>query len=178
MQANEWGPGAWKFLHACTFAVPANPDLSLQKSIKDYFTSLGDLLPCRRCAKHYKAFVKKYPIPCTSRDKLTRWLVALHNNVNRRRRAEGSNNTQLTLSAQSDVPYELVRAVYEYAETDENGAHVETQACDARTRGETRARAARAAITTAIVVLAVAAMAGLIIFVVRSCTKGLCPLPF
>ena len=87
MDTSEWGPAGWKFLHSISFAQPEFPNEAQQSYIKAFFTSLGHVLPCKRCSKHYLEFVEQNPVPAEKRSELTRWLVRLHNNANKRTRS-------------------------------------------------------------------------------------------
>ena len=81
---NYWGPGAWKFLHIISLAYPENPSVSEQKSAREFFNSLTDLLPCNSCAKHYTEYIDTNPVDVSSRDTLANWVVDLHNDVDKR----------------------------------------------------------------------------------------------
>ena len=78
----EWGPAGWFVLHSITFGQPEHPNAEQAKHIRQFFTSLGYVLPCKRCGEHYRQFVEQNPIPADDREKLTKWLVRLHNNAN------------------------------------------------------------------------------------------------
>lgn len=82
----SWGPPAWTFLHCVSMTYPEKPDTIEQKKYKQFFSSLGNVLPCKKCRVEYKIWLKKYPIEnhLSSRKALVRWLVRLHNDVNRR----------------------------------------------------------------------------------------------
>lgn len=82
MDPSEWGPAGWTFLHSITFGQPEHPNAEQAKHIRQFFTSLGYVLPCKRCGEHYRQFVEQNPIPADDREKLTKWLVRLHNNAN------------------------------------------------------------------------------------------------
>ena len=86
MDPSEWGPAGWLFLHSVTFAQPAKPNAFQQQKLRNFFESLGYLLPCMKCCKHFQEFVKKRPPPVDDREKLCRWLVDAHNNANKERR--------------------------------------------------------------------------------------------
>lgn len=86
MKTSFWGPHAWKFLHAVTFAYPDEPTKEHKKAALELFTSLKYMLPCGECCNHYcQAFDKqKIEKHLESRDSLSRWLVDFHNQVNER----------------------------------------------------------------------------------------------
>ena len=110
MDISEWGPAGWKFLHSITFAQPSVPNNEQKHHIKQFFTSLGYLLPCKKCSKHYREYLQSHPIPLDSRLSLTKWLVDVHNNANEENR--------------QNLPFKLPRYTYqdavdEYAYDDE-----------------------------------------------------------
>lgn len=78
----HWGPGAWRFLHAISFAYPENPTLDEKKAAESFFESLRELLPCKSCKNHYIENINTMPVNVSSRDTLTKWVVDLHNIVN------------------------------------------------------------------------------------------------
>lgn len=82
MELNEWGPNAWKFLHAVTFAYPETPSIRMQQKAKTFFESLGDMLPCKKCGFHWKQQLQQHPVATKNREALSRWLVMAHNQVN------------------------------------------------------------------------------------------------
>ena len=87
MDNQFWGPGAWDFLHSVTFDYPEKPSAAEKKHTREFFHSLKYVLPCLWCRKHYKDTIEKtMPIEphLGSRNALTRWLVDLHNSVNKR----------------------------------------------------------------------------------------------
>lgn len=80
-----WGKYFWGASHCLTFAYPENPTDDDKKTIKQYFESLQNILPCEKCRYHYKLNLTKYPLTndvLSSRYKLIKWLVDLHNEVN------------------------------------------------------------------------------------------------
>lgn len=81
---SEWAPAAWKFIHACTFAMPDAPDNAQQRAMRAFLESLSSVLPCPACAAHWQQMLAKSPPPVHSRDELSRWCVDRHNEVNAR----------------------------------------------------------------------------------------------
>ena len=84
-----WGEPAWTFNHAVTFGYPINPTEQQKTEYKNYFFSLGDVLPCRYCRESYKEFITKGKYALTNeilagRDTLTRWLYDIHEEVNKK----------------------------------------------------------------------------------------------
>jgi hypothetical protein len=98
----EWGPAAWKFLHAVTFSYPETPSLNEQVAVEQLFASLRYVLPCAQCRTHFEAELRAHPPDTRSRATLSAWLVDLHNRVNRRlgKRTVTYSEAQAAFSAQ------------------------------------------------------------------------------
>ena len=86
MSPTEWGTAAWKFLHACSFAYPDNPNNDKKEAMKCVLENLGRILPCPKCARHYEENIREMPPALESKDALSKWVVELHNRVNSARR--------------------------------------------------------------------------------------------
>lgn len=82
----KWGPAAWDFMYATTFAYPENPTPEDEQGAIQFFRGLQHMLPCKDCCHHFKAHMEKYPIEynVNSRSKLCTWLLNLNNSVNER----------------------------------------------------------------------------------------------
>ena len=86
MDVRLWGPHAWEFFHAVTFAFPDEPTPEDQMSMVQFIYSLRHLLPCKRCREHFANLLREFP-PDThvmSRKDISRWMVDAHNKVNAR----------------------------------------------------------------------------------------------
>ena len=85
MNPQFWGPHAWIFLHTITLNYPKHPTDQDKQQYKHFFTSLQDILPCDKCAHHYSQHIRELPIDpvLRSRDELVRWLIKIHNEVNK-----------------------------------------------------------------------------------------------
>lgn len=83
---DSWGPALWRFLHASSFAFPEEPDAVRQMQMLEFLKSVGRVLPCKTCREHYTAYLEEHldERVVASRTALVEWLVALHNDVNRR----------------------------------------------------------------------------------------------
>lgn len=82
-----WGGPGWTFNHAITFGYPINPTETQKKEYKNYFMSLGDVLPCKYCRDSYHKFITTGETALTNdklknRDTLTKWFYDVHNAVN------------------------------------------------------------------------------------------------
>ena len=102
----QWGPAGWIFLHSIGFSYPeATPTMEEKESMYKFLVHTGEVLPCRRCRRHYAAFVRThlsdpYCAVLADRESLSRFLVDLHNDVNRR-------------LGRPEMSFERVRALYE-----------------------------------------------------------------
>lgn len=82
-----WGGSGWIFNHSVTFGYPLNPTDEQKSQYKNYFTSLGDVLPCRYCRDSYKKFITEGDTALTddaleNRETLTKWFYRVHQAVN------------------------------------------------------------------------------------------------
>ena len=82
-----WGHHLWKFMHYLTLSYPDNPSENDKFKYKNFFTIIGDYLPCEKCRVNYKeeTLTNKHPLTndaLSSRDNLVYWLYSLHNIVN------------------------------------------------------------------------------------------------
>lgn len=82
-----WGDPGWTFNHSITFGYPLNPTAEQKQKYKNYFISLGDVLPCKYCRESYQKFITTGDTALTdevlkNRESLTRWFYRVHNAVN------------------------------------------------------------------------------------------------
>jgi hypothetical protein len=81
-----WGPPLWKVLH-----VLANVnDLGRWRTLLDL---LRTALPCPECSAHFNAWLDAHPL--IDGTKMDLWLLALHNDINRREGTLCWNEEQL-----------------------------------------------------------------------------------
>lgn len=101
-----WGSHSWITNHAITFGYPINPTEEEKKNYRNYFISLGNVLPCKYCRESYNIFIKtgdtklRYE-DLSSRETLSKWFYRLHNAVNKK------------LDVEYNVSYEDVVEKYE-----------------------------------------------------------------
>lgn len=79
-----FGPPLWKAMHAIAFTAPESPSFEQQKDYVDFFRSLGPVIPCPSCSKHYQEYIEKNPVETESRESIAKWVYDLHDNVNQR----------------------------------------------------------------------------------------------
>jgi hypothetical protein len=87
MTNSYWGPMTWKTLHCITYYYPNNPSDEIKKLYVDFFYNIVvAILPCPICQLHFLKQLRDNPIynHLHSRQSLSRWLVDLHNDVNKR----------------------------------------------------------------------------------------------
>jgi len=84
MNPKFWGPHGWIFLHSVTMNYPKEPTNEDKTLYRNFFSSLKRVLPCEKCAYHYKQHIINDPIEpaLESRNSLVRWLIKIHNKVN------------------------------------------------------------------------------------------------
>lgn len=92
MQTSVWGPVGWGFLHCIAHGFPELPhEFDVESGLpigttaakyKNFFLSLGHVLPCKYCRESYLSYVQDTPPLTESRASLTRWLWEIHNRVN------------------------------------------------------------------------------------------------
>jgi hypothetical protein len=80
-----WGPFFWHTIHIVAIAYPKNPTYLDKKYAKDFYESIGNLLPCPVCREHYAVHTKSNPLTpfLDSQSDLFKWTVMLHNEVNK-----------------------------------------------------------------------------------------------
>lgn len=85
MNPSFWGPKAWIFLHSVTMHYPKNPSEQDKQMYFNFFKSLEKVLPCEKCAYNYAQNLQKLPLEpaLENRDTLMRWLIGVHNEVNK-----------------------------------------------------------------------------------------------
>ena len=84
-----WGEPAWIANHAITFGYPLDPSDEQKKKYRNYFTSLGDVLPCRYCRESYQVIISTGDTALTdealkNRESLTKWFYRVHEKVNQK----------------------------------------------------------------------------------------------
>lgn len=89
LKTKQWGPSMWKTLHAITFGYPEKPAQTCKSAYQNFFMSLKTVIPCNPCRNHYSKIITAPKCKISKhvfrdRTTLTRWLVRLHNTVNRK----------------------------------------------------------------------------------------------
>jgi hypothetical protein len=82
-----WGPPLWKFLHSA--AASSGADATRWTTALE---AMKTGLPCQECTDHYRTWFATHPVDGS----VSAWLLALHNDVNRRRSVAAGPGLQVT----------------------------------------------------------------------------------
>lgn len=74
----------WRAIHYVALGYPVEPSVEVRDAYATFFASLGPVLPCALCSKHYQEHLKTEPVNAAlaGRDELFKWTIDLHNAVN------------------------------------------------------------------------------------------------
>tara|TARA_Y100000389_G_C17413620_1_gene492375 strand:- start:976 stop:1401 length:426 start_codon:yes stop_codon:yes gene_type:complete len=100
MNKNIWGPSIWNVIHTATINYPVLPTMENRNHISNLIHSISEQIPCTICKEHFKEKIHQFPINDVSREKLFKWGVDIHNQVNKQ-----LNKKQLS--------YKKVKKIYE-----------------------------------------------------------------
>lgn len=89
-----WGEKAWDFIHIVAISYPNLPTFTDKNNYKNFFYSLGPVLPCERCTQNYENHLSTYPIDeyLSTPEDLFYWTVLIRNLVKRQTIAERGGN--------------------------------------------------------------------------------------
>jgi hypothetical protein len=81
-----FGSAMWFTLHNGVLSYPQNPTEFVREGMKQLLTNLPLLVPCLNCKEHFYTFIKTSNLmdAVSSREKLFKFIVDIHNYVNRR----------------------------------------------------------------------------------------------
>lgn len=84
----RWGPHLWSYMHYAAANYPDKPTPKEIHAMMDWLCALPVTIPCDSCKSHYAKYIERHkPILhdiCSSRDSLFKFLVDIHNKVNKR----------------------------------------------------------------------------------------------
>lgn len=86
----DWGPSFWHALHTMSLVYPDRADAAQRKAAFDWIVAMGTLLPCPICASNWATETDELRTVAlrerilAGRASLSRYLVDVHNRVNRR----------------------------------------------------------------------------------------------
>ena len=86
MNPKIWGPSAWKFIHNVSLAYPEDPSLEDKDNMRTFINILPKILPCEKCKYNCMTHIETLKLTddiLSSRDKLIKWFIDLHNCVNK-----------------------------------------------------------------------------------------------
>jgi Erv1 / Alr family len=82
-----WGSSMWNMLHMIASAYPENPTEMDKQNFYNFFVSLGHVLPCHFCKKHFKQTLSSLNFNINvfdSQETIFKFVFDLHNCVNAR----------------------------------------------------------------------------------------------
>jgi hypothetical protein len=80
-----FGPDLWNSIHLICLGAPENfLNISSKNDYLMFFRSLGAVIPCYECKKHYLNELIEHPPKLETNITLFKWSVDLHNRVNQR----------------------------------------------------------------------------------------------
>ena len=84
MNPSIWGPALWTSLLYIVLSYPKGPTIDVKHDYRQFFLSLGQVLPCMDCRKNYCKHLKVIPIDqyLAGPDALLNWLWRVHNQIN------------------------------------------------------------------------------------------------
>lgn len=101
-----WSSPGWIFLHSIADSFPSDPSNEDRKWVELLFNGcLPRLLPCSNCNSHLSKLVKNIPIDSSSGEKLSKWLITIHNMVR-----ESTGSTTLTYE-EAQKEQEFLRSI-------------------------------------------------------------------
>ena len=85
MDINIWGKSIWACIHYVALGYPVAPSYSDKEKYKQFFLTLGPVLPCYKCSVNFQKHLTEIPIDpyLENQEKLFEWTVKLHNLVNK-----------------------------------------------------------------------------------------------
>ena len=84
----ELGLAGWTLLHTTAATFPDQPTTRQRARIESFLRGVGELYPCPDCAAHFREFMAKRPVESGSRQSLSLWMCAAHNEVRKRQKKE------------------------------------------------------------------------------------------
>lgn len=93
-----WGPHAWFFLENIAFSYPKNPTDFHKKLFQQFFTSIGQIIPCQSCRLHFKQNLQKKPLTdkiLNNRTSFINWVFQFHNIVRKSQNKKPFTHSQM-----------------------------------------------------------------------------------
>ena len=85
MKPKIWGKHFWYTIHLAALGYPANPTFEEKMAYKDFYTSIGKVLPCKKCTLNFARHMADMNLDAHlhSKEQLFNWTVYFHNTVNK-----------------------------------------------------------------------------------------------
>jgi len=83
MDPSLWGYNGWAFIHNIALGYNDINNYQTKNNFNIFFNSIGDVIPCKKCSKHYKEYILNNPPNLENKDSLFKWTIDIHNNVNK-----------------------------------------------------------------------------------------------
>jgi hypothetical protein len=86
MQPSQWGSHVWFAMHYAALRYPQTPTFDQKQAYYEFYISLKNVLPCKKCRVHYTEILERLPLSyqvLENRHKLFSWTVEVHNIVNK-----------------------------------------------------------------------------------------------
>ena len=85
----NWGPNAWRTLHAMSLSYPNAPTETDKLNMKTLLFQFARFLPCKLCGKHFYEVLQRRIVPdsstaLNSRKNFVNFVIDAHNEVNER----------------------------------------------------------------------------------------------
>ena len=97
-----WGPHYWFFLHTMARTYPDKPNDVIKRKYYDLLTNFPLFIPHRALADQMASWLDKFPVQpyLASRASLEKWVLFLHNKVNRQMGKDELTMEEATLAVQ------------------------------------------------------------------------------
>lgn len=82
----SWGRHFWTTIHIAAMGYPENPTFEDKVAYKEFYMTIGKVLPCKKCTINFARHIADMPIDSYlihGKRKLFDWTVYLHNTVNK-----------------------------------------------------------------------------------------------
>lgn len=93
-----WGPHAWFFLENIAFSYPKKPTKYHKELFKNFFSSVGKIIPCQACRLHFKQNLNINPLTdkiLQHRDSFIEWVFNFHNQVRKSQNKKPFTHSQI-----------------------------------------------------------------------------------
>jgi len=78
-----WGNRQWYWYHLISYTSPETFDVPIKKFYLELIILMTELLPCQKCHKHFKSYIKQTSANFNNRETFIEWFITAHNHVNK-----------------------------------------------------------------------------------------------